>query len=48
MKIKTLNSLKYFLPATALLVVAFWGLTAFKTNTVRESWAAGARGEPLL
>ena len=32
MKIKTLNSLKYFLPATVLLVVAFWGLTAFKTN----------------
>ena len=32
MKIKTLNSLKYFLPATALVVVAFWGLTAFKTG----------------
>ena len=32
MKIKTLNSLKYFLPATVLVVVAFWGLTAFKTG----------------
>ena len=48
MKIKTLNSLKYFLPATVLVVVAFWGLTAFKTGPSEKAGRPVTRGEPLF